>query len=332
MGETNQLSQLPVLSQESVKLKINLALTAQNLFIQHLQHEASLLVLNEDHLEDISKFIARVKLADGIIDDKFVEIKAPYLSAGKVCDAVKNDLKASTAAIINPIVFKFQSLCLAIKQREALQKAEEDKEKQILSMIDSYVLDFSTKIAMCKTKDDLLSVERYINVQGSPSSAGKYGKFHQQAMSKYDEILLPIIKEQKIKIAQLEKLEAERKQAEASSDMDRLDALDQQKELIDLEINDNKVRVQENALNHESVHAPVYAKEILPSVKAKRTTWEAELHDVKAALKFAPNLLTIDLNKEAAKTALAALKGAGVLDGKEELISNGIRYFKKETF
>jgi hypothetical protein len=325
---------IPHLTEEVVKAKINLALSSQQYFIQKLQSEADALVFNEDNLAKISEFIDKVGKIDNEIASNHKKIKEPYWNGGKVCDAAKNSMILSTSVVVSPVRAKYVKMCNEIAERKRKQEEEERREKEILKGIETNVIEFSARIAACETNEELLSVERLINLQKTSSSAAKYGKHHQMAIDKFDEILLPILKLQKEKVKESERIANELKIAESVDDIDKIDALKEAQVSIKEDIQYNKVKVQEEALNQE---APVFVPsssytQVMPFVKAKRTTWEIEIVDKKAALKGAAELLDISLNKEAAKIVLKTLKDSGILEGKTEYIKNGIRYYENKTY
>lgn len=320
------------ISLEVAKAEINVALTQQNMFIQKLQDEADALVFNEDNLQAIADFIKKVKKAEGVVADKHEEIKRPFLESGRNCDAAKNAILSSTSVIKNGVSEKYTKLCTDIQKRKDDEAREEQRKRGILQGIENNVIDFSNRIARCETNEELLAIERIINVQKSPSSAGKYGEFHTQAIAKYDEVLKPILKDQKEKVKEKERIAAELKEAERLNDAAKADELKARQEVVNEEIQYNQVKVQEAAINQTPIYVPTYAKEVFPEVKARRTTWEIELVDKKDAIKKAPELLDISLNKEAAKLVLKTLKDSGSLDGKKELILNGIKYYEKVLY
>lgn len=321
---------LPAITQDAVKQKISIALTKATISIQAMQDEADSLVVNDEpeNLTKVAEFLAKVKKADSIIDKEHETGKKPYLEGGRMWDAAKKDLLSATAAVKNPIQEKYTAVCNEIdrKKREAEQKRA--AEKQILEGIESNVLSFSQQIASCQTRADLNAVERLINLEKSPNRASKYGDFHQKAITRYDEVLLPILKDQKVKIDEKEELE---KQLQSVTDAAKHEEISQQLEEKQNEIIQNQVKVQEQALLQEQPGVQE-VEVIMPTIKTKRTDIVCEIVDMALVFKKTPALLNIELKVIEAKKQGQLLKDAGAFGDKDELIVNGIKYTIKKSW
>ncbi len=71
---------------------------------------------------------------------------------------------------------------------------------------------------------------------------------------------------------------------------------------------------------------------VFPSVSARRTIWKFEVVNEKEVMKKAPELVVFSVNEDMVKANLKLLKDTNQLDGKTELIVNGIRYYEQKTF
>lgn len=327
---TETANSLPAITQDAVKQKISIALTKATISIQAMQDEADSLVVNDEpeNLTKVAEFLAKVKKADGIITAEHETGKKPFLDGGRMWDAAKKDLLAATSAVKNPIQEKYTAVCNEIdrKAREAEQKKA--AEKQILEGIESNVLSFSQKIAACQTRADLNSVERLINLEKSPNRAAKYGDHHQKAITRYDEVLLPILKDQKTKIEEKEALE---KELHATTDASKHEELTQQLEEKQNEIMQNQVKVQEQALVQEQPGVQE-VEIVMPTIKTKRTDIVCEIVDLPLVFKKTPHLLNIELKTIDAKKQGQLLKDAGLFGDKDEAIVNGIKYTIKKSW
>lgn len=322
----------PVVTTEVAKAHINIALAASLLVLQKIQDEANILEINEDNLQAIGDFIAKTKKVDKVIEEKHKEGKAPSLQEGRNWDAAKNSLMEIIDGIRKPISIKYTTLCSNIDKRRREEEQREQKKKDILQGIENNVISFSSRIAACATNKELISIESIINLEKSPSRKDKYAEFQQQAIEKYDEVLKPIIIAQKEKIKEKEAIVKQLAEATLQNNVEVIDTLNEQMELVEEQIQQNKITVQESALNQSPIHHVEHARVVFPTIKARRVSWEIELVDADAAIKKAKDLLDISLNKEKAKGVLQTLKDAGTLDGKEEFILNGIRYFQKTLY
>ena len=108
-----------------------------------------------------------------------------------------------------------------------------------------------------------------------------------------------------------------------------MDEILQKEQLIDEKIVENTILIQETASNNAILST---SDQNLGEIKARRTSWKAEILDEKEVLKKAKDMLDISLNVEKVRQSINTLKAAGVFNGKSEVIINGIRYFQEKTF
>jgi len=329
MGQNNNL---PALTQETVVARINIELTKKQLSVQKLQDEADALEYTEENIPIISAYLAKLAAIDKVTNDVHTEVKKPYLEAGRVCDAAKNSNLAITAAIRTTVSAKHSKLCAEVDRKKKEAAEAKAKQEAILRGIDTNVIEFSSKIASCTTNVELINVERLINLEKSESRAEKYGDFHLQAIAKYDEVLKPILKNQKEKIQQKEELEKKIKEAEKLDDVEKIDELSEQKEKIEEQIQDNAIKVQEAAINTAPIEPSIpLAEEVFADTKSRRS-YTIEIADEKEAIKKAKDLLEISINKDAANIILKTLKDTGAFKDKSEVILNGIKYSEIKNY
>lgn len=318
-------NELTVISTETAKQKISIALTKVASNIQELQNEANSLVFNDDEesLKTIKAFLDKCKKSEKTVADEHTAIKKPYLEGGKACDQAKNDMLSLISGVSGPVHRKYAAICDEIdrKKREELRKQEQ--EKRIMDEVKSSVIVFSQQIAACTTKKQLADVERLINLEKSPSRAAKYGEYHPQAIEKFEEVLLPILKDQKVKVEQFELLQTK---IAAVENPEEYDLLQQKLEEKSNEIVQNKIDVQESALKSAEVEKKEKVTVIIPTVKAKRTDIVCEVVDMEVAIKKNPELFTIELKTAEAKKVGAGLRDAGSFGDKDEVVINGIKY------
>lgn len=322
---------LPVLTQDAVLARINIALTKKQLSVQKLQDEADALEFTEENIPVISAYLAKIAAMDKSIEETHKEGKAPYLEGGRIWDAAKNSSLATTAAIKTPVKQKFDKLCADVEKRKKDAADAIAKQAAILAGIESNVISFSAKIAACVSNDELLAIERLINLEKSPSNAGKYGDFHKQAIAKYDEVLKPILKDQKDKIQQQEDLKKKIEEAEKTNDVEKLDELNEKMDVLSDEIINNQVKVQEMALTNAPIEFIPVVEEVFADTKSRRS-YNIEIFDEKEALKKAKDLLEITINKDAANVVLKTLKDTGAFKDKPDVVLNGIKYSEVKNY
>ena len=322
---------LPVLTQEAVLARINIALTKKQLSVQKLQDEADALEFTEENIPVISAYLAKIAAIEKSIDETHKEGKAPYLEGGRVWDNGKKSSLETTAAIKTPVKAKFDKLCADVDRKKREAEAETAKQAAILAGIENNVISFSAKIAACTSNEELLAVERLINLEKSPSNAGKYGEFHKQAIDKYDEVLKPILKDQKEKIQVQEELKKKIEEAEKLNDVEKLDELNEKFDAVTDEIMQNQVKVQEAALVNAPIEFTPVAEEVFADTRSRRS-YTIEIFDEKEALKKAKDLLEITINKDAANIVLKTLKDTNAFKDKSDVVVNGIKYSEIKNY
>jgi hypothetical protein len=314
-----------LITPELVKLKINTEIIKHKLTLPDLENRGLTFVKNRDNLQIARDFLADIKKVRDVTEETFTIIKKPYWDAGKACDAGKKLVFGELDRIEGMVKGWYDSTLAAVAEETRLQQQKEARERDILAGIESNVITFSNMVVAATNKKALSLVESRINLEKSPSMAKKYGEHHAKAIERFDSILLPIIKDQKAKVEQMEKLTAEISQAEANNDPDKMDELVARQDELGNEMLQNHAVLQEAVLNQEAFTV-IEATEVLPDFKVKRTNYSMEIHDLSVALKKVPNLLDIQIDKEEAKVVLDRLKKSGAFEGKDEVIENGIKY------
>lgn len=311
-----------LITTDAAKSKISIALTKANLLVQSLATRASNLTLNEDGLEEIRQFLADYRQAKKITEETHKIIKSPYFEAGKACDGAKNAVIGELDIISAPVEAAFKRINDEIdkKKREAEAKAE--KEKQIKAGVEANILSFATQIAASKTRKELTDVERLINLEKSSSRATKYGDWHEFAIKRYDEVLIPVLKDQKIKVDEYEKIQ---EQLSKANDPVLADELKEKLEAKENEITQNQIKVQEDALNQQIIPS-TEAEEIFPDVTSAGSTMVCEIVDEKTVYKKHRDLLNVELRLLDTKKLGATLRDAGAFQGKDELIFDGLKF------
>jgi hypothetical protein len=319
---------------ESAKAKIKLQLTLAELSIQAVQDKADGLVFNEDNLPDINETITSIKAIQKKIDEAHKEGKKPYKEGGDAWDAAKNGLKELLAPTLLGIERKHTQLCQEVEKRKREAKAKEEKEKAIKEGMDNNIMAYSQKIADCKTTEQLLDVERLINLEKTRKD--KYGDFTEEMITRLNE-LTPLVTAQKQVVRELKGLDTAEAEAIATGNDEKLQEILEKKEEIGGKIQENKVKVQETATNQATRSYGGYSggyKTVFPEVKTKRRSWKTELISPETAVKHDLSLLRIELNPETVKARMETLKTEGKLkEGTaEEFIENGVKYFLDKSY
>lgn len=328
MAENNGL---PVPTQVTVTAQFNIAFTQHGISVQKIQDEINSLEFTEENMPRIAELIKQIKDADKVILARHKDGKAPYLEGGQIWDKAKNALIDINAGLISQLTPKYNQLCAAVEKRRVDAENEKNRISAIKTGIETNVISFSSQIAQCDTNAQLLAVERMINLEKSDSRKSKYMEFHDDAIARYDSVLIPILKNQKEKVKQKEELEKKIKDAENANDAAKIDELNEKKEQIDNEILQNQVNVQQDALNTPDSFDVPLAEEVFQTVKVVNRI-SFEIVDLSAAVKKCPELLDISIKSREAQKVAMTLKDAGTFKDKDEVTVNGIRFFIDKSY
>lgn len=321
MELANQLS-------PQIQGKFNIALTESN--FQKLADKASALLLNEDNISEIKLFLDNVRDVERNIEKTHKAGKEESLRIGKQWDLGKNTFLNTIAAIKEKPQSEYTKICKDIQERQLAAQRDLDRKRSIMDAIEMNAIDFAKRIALCNTTADLLSIERLINLEKSRKE--KYDEFLEEAVSRLTE-LNQILTSQKALIKDAEEAEKKLAKAKENGDEQAIIDLQEQTDLAKIYIEEKKVEVQEAAVN-QSIYSPqiIEAEIVFPTIKARRTTWKYEVVNEKDVMKKSPELVVFSIDDIKVKANLKLLKETQQLEGKKELIINGIRYFEESTF
>jgi hypothetical protein len=320
---TEQTPQLPA----AITGKFNIALTQAG--FQKLADKANSLVYTEDNLEAIALFLKDLRKVEKAINETHKEGKSEALKIGRDWDAAKNTFLSQLESVESLPQSKYTKLCQDIEERKRKEALEFQRKENIKQGIENNSVLFAKKIAECTTTQQLTEIERLINLEKSRKE--KYMEFLDEAVIRFTE-LNTLLKDQKETVRKLEEIKRQEEEAIKEQDDEKILQLQQQKEEAEAKIEENKVVVQETAINQSmNTDIPV-AKEVFPTISARRTTWKYEMVSEKEVMKKAPELLVVSLDDDKVKQTLKTLKDTKQLEGKTELVLNGIRYFEVKTY
>lgn len=307
-----------------MKLKINTEVANSNLNLADLEKRALAIVKNEDSLKDMALLIEDLDKIEDIADDTFKAAKKPYSDAAKACDDGKKLFFENLERIRGMVEPDYAKLLEAVQERKRMAAKKEGQDKAIKKGIEDTVAGFAQRIVSAASREELTAIERLINLEKGPSRTKKYRDFHELAIKRYDEVLIPIIQRQKTKIGRLKLLHGALEEAKSDSEIEEVSKLEQEIGTVSQDIRQNQAAA-EDILTQEFF--PVEeVQEVLPDVRTKRTDISFELADVVVALKKVPELLKIELNNKEVRKVAQKLKKDGAFEGKKELIVAGIKY------
>lgn len=315
------------LSPAVIKSKISLELTKVHGNYNQLLKGILETEITEENFEEGQSLLKRLISILSFTEDHRKKEKEPYLKAGKTIDAAHNEFSQPLEDAKQELQRKLNVVGLK-KEAEAKRiREEQERIAAINSSINQFILESSVKIASATTNEQLIQIERLVNLEKANKS--KYQDHLPLLIERCNE-LTGKIKEQKDLLKKKEALDLEQKMALNSGDDEKAMELMNQSQLLESKIQDNTIFVQETASRSVIVTEIVAPEVDTPSTRRK--IWKFELIDAKEVMKKTPDLLKVELDHKKTSDVLRTLKDTGVLNGKSEYILNGIRYFEEKNF
>lgn len=283
--------------------------------------------VDESNFEEAQGLNKKVIKWLSFVEDHRKDEKNPYLEAGRIIDAAHKKFATPFEEAKNQLQAKIN--VVGKRMQDAAQKIRQEQERVegIKNTINAFILESSAKIAAATTTEQLLSIERLINLEKGNKS--RY-QDHLPLLIERSNELTAKIKEQKELVKELEKTEQEAQAALQSGNDEKAQELLQKTEFLGAKIEENSIIVQETA-SKSVITTEIVAPEIdMPSTRRK--VWKFEVQDIKETMKKRADLLDVSLNHKAVNEVLKTLKDTGVLNGKSEYVLNGIRFFQDVNY
>lgn len=327
MAQKTLVEQASTLSLEVVKTGFNVELQ-KNSYLE-LQKKINSFQVSEDNVEQAAVILTEFRKLYKVVDKVHEEKKKPFLDAGRLYDTAKNDFKKLLDGLYSPFNQKYIKVVQDVETRRRKEEAEKLRVDNIKKGIESNIMTFSSRIAACETSKDLIDVERRINLEsGAAQTKVKYAEFLPEYQAKLKG-LATLIADQKEKVKAIEDLLV--KAADVDDEYEQEEIMEQI-ENMNIAIDENKIKVQEDAVDSATSMEVVDAVTMFPNVGARRSTWHYEVEDIKALQKALPHLVKLVPDDEKIKELLKTKKTDGSLNGKEELVYFGIKFYQKKLY
>lgn len=317
------------LTPELVKNKIAIELAKNELAIQVLNDLEGKLVYNDDNLQNISDFRAKLKKAKKLVEDQREEQKKPILADGKNVDAGAKLLASELDRLDKKSGDSYTKLCQTIEARRLKEQQEKELKAKQKATVDHTIMRFSEKISSLLTVVEVNDIERLFNLE--LANVSKYGDSLQELKNRA-QVIRTLIADRKGAIKEISNLEEKGNHAAENGQFEEVEKIFEQKEQREAFLKDNEIRILEQA-SQTTVSDTIEGETQYPVIKPKRTTDEFEVVDKNLAFKKKPEFFEIVENKEEIKKELKRLRSSGEWkEDQTELIVNGIKYFQKKTY
>lgn len=325
MEENKEQQQMPDanLIPAKVEMKLSIDLTKEHGNYQQLIQEVLQYEVTEENFEQAQELNKKMQKFLAYVEDHRSEEKKPYLEAGRTIDAAHKKISAPLEAAKGTLQIKINTEGAKIAAAAKKAKDEKDRIDGLKNAINAFVQEKSTEIAAATTNEQLLQIERLINLE--KGNKGRYQDHLPLLIERCNE-LTSMIKEQKGIVQELDRLEKEKTAAFEAGNDEKVQELQQKSEFLGAKMEENTILVQETA-SKSVILTEIVAPEIdMPNTRRK--VWKFEVVDIKETAKKRPDLVDMSLNNKAVSEVLKTLKETGVLNGKTEFILNGIRFFQ----
>lgn len=310
-----------------IESKIGLDLMKAEGNYQHVLKQVLEYDVTEENFEEAQGLNKRIIKFLSFGEAHRVTEKKPFLEAGQMVDAAHKKFLTPFEEAKKQLQEKINVVGKRIEAAAKTAKEEKERIELIKNGINAFILDSSAKIAAATTNEQLISIERLINLEKGNKS--RY-QDHLPLLIERSNELTTKIKEQKELVKKLERVENEKKIALIAGDDEKAQDLMEKSAVLEAKIEENTILVQETA-SKSVILTEIVAPEIdMPNTRRK--AWKFEVVDMKEVMKKRPELVDATLNHKATNEVLKTLKETGVLTGKSEYILNGIRFFQDVNY
>lgn len=311
-----------------VKSKLEKALISIEAGIQTLHTAESKLVYNSDNLQNIADFIAKVKAAKKKVEEQRVELKKPHKDNG---DAVDDGAKLVSSELELMLKRAGPKYIQMVTEQNRLQKIQNDEIKRVKDIkdsIDTVIMTFSTKIAEAKDLPTLLDLERRLNLE--TANEKRYQEQLPDLKSRC-EAIRSLLNLQKQNVKALGGLENEAANALETGQDDKLEEIEDKKEEISAKVEETRTKIQETAINQSTATPLTRATQVFNIVKAKRTTVDWKIDDIKRLYKNVPQFVKLVPDDDAINEYLKTRKSE-ITDDNPEIMYHGLILFQKKSY
>jgi hypothetical protein len=252
---------------------------------------------------------------------------SPYFKAHKA-------ILKSVKDVLAPILTKVTSIKADIKTKndELLADLAEAAAKQaridnIKNTMIMFINNCTQFIALATTDKQIVNIQKRIGTE--KSKKGFYAEFYDELVGKCD-ALTALINERKEFIRKQSELSAAAETALKNDDAEAAAEIKEQQEQLESDMEENILRLQEEAFNQISNDTPVIVPEPVGEALEGRNYWRWEIVDMNKVYKKHPEFIILEPNKETLDKYMSENREQWKKDGKKEFLFDGIKFFIKK--
>lgn len=286
-----------------------------------------LVVPTKDNLPQCKETMKNVKKVITELLDFAKDTGTPYFKAHKALLKSMND-------VLEPILSKVSIIDAEIETKNnelladlAKAHAEQTRINNIKNTIVTFINSCTAFITSSTTSTQIINIQKRIGTEKSKKNL--YSEFMNELIEK-TYALDTLIEERKAYIKKEAELAAAAIEAANNDDTESAADIREQQEQLETDMEENILRLQEEAFqqisNDESVYVPEPAGEALKG----RNYWRWEVEDLHKLYKKRPDLVILIPNKEAIDIVMSANREAWNKEGKKEVLLDTIKFFIKK--
>lgn len=325
MEQTNLPSNPAQVTGALVKADFNIELTKLK-YQEILQSVESITWTRENIGEDLlapGNFVAKK------ITDKKELMKRPFIDAGKVIQNEYNSVFNPLNDALSRKANEKKKLAEQIQREDDLANAEILRVKTINDTMVNFISNITNEITLADNEKVIAALEMRIGSEGTRKNV------YQELLPTFKEqceALKPLIKKQKEYIKTLKAVEKSQGVATAEGDDDKAIALRAKAEEMRETIEENKLRLQQQAFQSVEHSEVVVAMPTATAPKATRTWWTWDVPEPRELYRKKPDLVDLVPNKQKIDAIFDTMKANGDFNGKREIMVDGIRFFEEKSY
>ncbi len=255
------------------------------------------------------------------------DIAAPYdKTHGNILKAMTDLLSAieTKVAIINAEKNARNEELEAEKAKANAEKARIDNIKNTMV---AFINNCTAFIATATSDKQIINIQKRIGTE--KSKKGFYAEFMPDLIDK-TAALDELIEERKLYIKKEAELSAAAIEALKNDDVEAAAEIREQQEQLETDMEENILRLQEEAFQQISNDETVYVPEPVGEALKGRNYWRWEVEDLHKLYKKRPDLVILTPNREAIDQMMAANRDQWNKEGKKDAVLDTIKFFIKK--
>lgn len=261
------------------------------------------------------------------LKEKKLAFKRPYLDIFERVDEIFNSLYGPLNQLVEEKQAQRKRIVQEINAENARIEAENRRKKELQDKINEYLRRWTDMALSATTTQSLNKLEAQINLaKGRPL---EFKEMHENFIERCDAIL-PIIRQQKEKVGELEAVMADFERAKQENDEEL------HKKSIEKELElSRKLRAEQDELQNkafEAISTEIVQNVVHETIKPSRKQFKWRVDDINLLAKKRPDLVNVVPNEEKIRETVRQVKGSMLKSKQKEVNISGLVIYIDETY